>query len=230
MILRERPTARVYRTERGILKVSPRAALEARVYREVLPRTGLPCLRLLDEGEGWLLVEEARGEPYGERHRQAGARWMAALHALPRPAGLPDLETDLEPALRVLRLASEHPGLDRGVVRRLQEAAETLPAVRLPHAIVHGDFWPCNVRVREGQVLAFDWEQAAWGCPLRDLALVDLALYAELRGLPLDADAHRAARTLHVLQALPGEEPVVRSELVGRLGRKLRAYAEALDS
>lgn len=230
MILRERPTARVYRTDRGILKVSPQAAHEARIYREVLPRLGLPCLRLLDAGEGWLLVEEASGEPFGERHRQAGARWMAALHALPRPAGLPDLETDLEPALRVLRLAAEHPRLDRGVVRRLQEAAQTLPAVRVPDAIVHGDFWPCNIRVRDGHVLAFDWEHAAWGCPLRDLAGVDVALYEDLRGIRLPVEARRAGRTLRVLQALPGEEPVVRSRHVERLGRKLRAYAEALDS
>jgi aminoglycoside phosphotransferase (APT) family kinase protein len=45
----------------------------------------------------------------------------------------------------------------------------------VPETVVHGDFQPKNVRVREetsGLALyAFDWEMAGWGIPVADLVL-----------------------------------------------------------
>jgi aminoglycoside phosphotransferase (APT) family kinase protein len=51
------------------------------------------------------------------------------------------------------------------------------PAPANPPALLHGDFWPGNVLSRDGEVVAvIDWEDAATGDPLADLAITRLEL------------------------------------------------------
>jgi aminoglycoside phosphotransferase (APT) family kinase protein len=55
-------------------------------------------------------------------------------------------------------------------VRRIREILESAPRGN-PHGLLHGDFWPGNVLWRDGQLAAvIDWEDAALGDPLIDLA------------------------------------------------------------
>jgi aminoglycoside phosphotransferase (APT) family kinase protein len=53
-----------------------------------------------------------------------------------------------------------------------------LPTLDDPGVLLHGDLWPGNVLWREGQIAAIvDWEDAAIGDPLRDLAVSRLELF-----------------------------------------------------
>jgi aminoglycoside phosphotransferase (APT) family kinase protein len=57
------------------------------------------------------------------------------------------------------------------------EAQAKPPAPANPLVLLHGDFWPGNVLSRDGEVVAvIDWEDAATGDPLADLAITRLEL------------------------------------------------------
>ena len=52
-----------------------------------------------------------------------------------------------------------------------------LPTLEEPGVLLHGDLWPGNVLWRDGRIAAIlDWEDAAIGDPLRDLAVSRLEL------------------------------------------------------
>lgn len=60
--------------------------------------------------------------------------------------------------------------LDEGRIRDVLEAVWPLPQ-RNTSVLLHGDFWPGNVLWRDGQLVAIiDWEDAALGDPLADIA------------------------------------------------------------
>lgn len=60
--------------------------------------------------------------------------------------------------------------LDERHIRDVLEAAWPLPQRNAP-ALLHGDFWPGNLLWKDGQlVTVIDWEDAAIGDPLADLA------------------------------------------------------------
>lgn len=64
---------------------------------------------------------------------------------------------------------------------RLREALRTLPPPPCAPTLLHGDFWPGNVLWRDGRVAGgivgiVDWEDAAVGDPLSDLAVARLDL------------------------------------------------------
>jgi aminoglycoside phosphotransferase (APT) family kinase protein len=68
------------------------------------------------------------------------------------------------------RPASGDDSLDEGHIRDVLEAAWPIPQ-RNPPALLHGDYWPGNVLWRDGQLVAvIDWEDAAIGDPLFDVA------------------------------------------------------------
>jgi aminoglycoside phosphotransferase (APT) family kinase protein len=53
-----------------------------------------------------------------------------------------------------------------------------LPSLDEPGVLLHGDLWPGNVLWRGGRIAAIvDWEDAAIGDPLRDLAVSRLELF-----------------------------------------------------
>lgn len=60
--------------------------------------------------------------------------------------------------------------LDEGHIRDTLESAWPLPQ-RNPSLLLHGDYWPGNILWRDGQLVGvIDWEDAAVGDPLFDLA------------------------------------------------------------
>ena len=52
---------------------------------------------------------------------------------------------------------------------QLREAITELAAIGVPETLLHGDLHPRNLAVRDGQVLAFDWTDAAVSHPFLDL-------------------------------------------------------------
>ena len=66
--------------------------------------------------------------------------------------------------------------LDEGLIRGALTASWPWPSSG-PSVLLHGDFWPRNVLWRDGHLAAIlDWEDAARGDPLADLAITRLEL------------------------------------------------------
>lgn len=76
---------------------------------------------------------------------------------------------------RVAQTLRDRPALvnaafDEGRIRAILESAWPLPP-RHPAVLLHGDLWPGNILWQEGRLVAIiDWEEAAIGDPLADLA------------------------------------------------------------
>lgn len=92
---------------------------------------------------------------------------LALIHrlpALPKLDFLPRLDTTIKPPD-----ASLHGMPDEARIRDALSSAP-LPPVE-PPALLHGDYWPGNLLWNEGRLAAvIDWEDAALGDPLADLA------------------------------------------------------------
>jgi aminoglycoside phosphotransferase (APT) family kinase protein len=68
------------------------------------------------------------------------------------------------------RPANMDESLDEGPIRDALEAVWPFPQ-RNTSVLLHGDFWPGNILWRDGQLVAvIDWEDAALGDPLADVA------------------------------------------------------------
>jgi len=158
---------------------------EIDVYREILSRhtLGTPhCFgAVVDPGSGryWVVLEHVSGAVLWQIGElgvwQEAARWLAGLHTTCRGVSHPRLlrydRSSYETWLARARAATGEPRLDRvaagydSVVQRLLE---------LPPTFIHGEFYPSNVLVetRGGsvRVAAIDWEMAAIGPGLVDLA------------------------------------------------------------
>jgi aminoglycoside phosphotransferase (APT) family kinase protein len=82
---------------------------------------------------------------------------------------LPQQEKRVAEKLRE-RLAQIAASSDEGGIRDALEAARPF-AQQNTSVLLHGDFWPGNILWRDGQLVAvIDWEDAAIGDPLADLA------------------------------------------------------------
>ena len=66
--------------------------------------------------------------------------------------------------------------------KQLREAITELAEIGVPETLLHGDLHPRNLAVRDGQVLAFDWTDAALAHPF-----LDLVTFMEERS-PLSSD------------------------------------------
>ena len=81
-----------------------------------------------------------------------------------------------------------------------------LPTLDKPGVLLHGDLWPGNVLWQEGRIAAIvDWEDAALGDPLRDLAVSRLELLWAYGREEMDefTARYRTARPNVDLTALP---------------------------
>jgi aminoglycoside/choline kinase family phosphotransferase len=166
---------------------------EVLIYRNLLAerRFGAPLLyaSLFDEAQGryWLFLEDVgEGTLNGADFPDwlAAVRWLAEMHGtnLGREDELralgclgehgPDYYRSLlQIAREHLERASPRPALAR--FDRLMEGFPDLVAemVRQPRTLVHGDVFPHNVHLQPGPtVRPIDWESAALGAPLWDLA------------------------------------------------------------
>ena len=82
---------------------------------------------------------------------------------------LPEQENIYARKLRE-RPANVDESLHEGHIRDVLEAAWPLPQHN-PPGLLHGDFWPGNILWKDGRLVAIiDWEDAALGDPLADLA------------------------------------------------------------
>jgi hypothetical protein len=177
--------------------------VERRFYQDVLPYLPVStphCYGMLrtDDQYVWIFLEDAGCQPFSPDdagHRALAARWLGTMHAaapdLPCTEGLPDrgpghYRRHLDAGRRLILDNLRNPALDpdevvllRSVVvlcdtveRRWHELEEICAAA--PSTLVHGDFRPKNVFVRDAdeppRLLPIDWETAGWGAPAADLA------------------------------------------------------------
>jgi aminoglycoside phosphotransferase (APT) family kinase protein len=127
-------------------------------------------------------------------HMRQLAEALATIHRVPA-ADLAFLPLQEEQAAALIR---EHrPEPDESLAEshlRAALAAAWPPPSRNPPVLLHGDVWPGNLLWRRGRLQAVvDWEDAAVGDPLADLANARLELF-----IALGEDA-RAALTRHYL-------------------------------
>lgn len=86
------------------------------------------------------------------------------------PALLPQMERKFTELLSNRPVKMDE-SLDEGHMRDVLEAVWPLPRHNSA-VLLHGDFWPGNILWRDGQLVAvIDWEDAAIGDPLADLAI-----------------------------------------------------------
>ena len=189
---------------------------EATVYR-LLADAGLPAAALYGAGPGWLALEAVDAVPLWQSGKlqdwRRTAGWAATVHehyaAHPPPR---------EHLLVHDRSHFETIIARAGVEAELERAAQRAMAVvlGLPVTLVHGELYPANVLVNDERVVAVDWEMAAVGSGVMDLAALTTGFEAGRRSEIVEAyggcpGPHlAAARLLLALQWLgwwPGWNP-----------------------
>jgi len=165
---------------------------EVETYREILSKLDLgtaQCHAAEANGDArrfWLLLEKVSGvELYqvGDLARwEDVARWLARMHRRLRPwrqgSGAPLLVHDRDHHRRWAEraiAALEAAGSERatGLAARLARSYEAVidELVALPRTVIHGEFHASNVLVGDhGRVCPVDWEMAAVGAGVTDLA------------------------------------------------------------
>lgn len=164
-------------------------AHEASVYRELLEpmRVSVPALCGVfadnEADEIWLILEYLEGNLRVKKSPDMmglAARWIGHFHALsqdyvqtPRTSFLKsyDIEYYVGWAQRTLQysvhLRDRYLWLEP-LCERFEEVVRTLLSV--PDAVIHGEYYPKNVLVRDGTIYPVDWESAAIGAGEIDLA------------------------------------------------------------
>jgi aminoglycoside phosphotransferase (APT) family kinase protein len=133
------------------------------VSSEVLPWP----FYVMDFVEGATAVDAA-GLPAALRQM---AEYLARLHALDRGGmQLPALPRRDDPMSGALTYLAAMPEAE-AIVAALRGRGAVANAVKNAPALLHGDYWPGNVIWKDGAIAAvIDWEDAAIGDPLADLA------------------------------------------------------------
>jgi aminoglycoside phosphotransferase (APT) family kinase protein len=168
---------------------------ELSVYRELLPEAGLGTARyygsVVDESRGrlWLLLEFVDGTPVGYcelEHWPAAAEGLGRMHGYfaRRADRLRGCDFLVRHDAAFFRSKAEHalenvariaPNLVDRLTRLVQRYAPTVAAMTgQPPTLLHGGCRPCNILVRvasdPSRVCILDWEEAAFGAPLVDVA------------------------------------------------------------
>jgi aminoglycoside phosphotransferase (APT) family kinase protein len=223
---------------------------EIEVYRRLLDPEllGTPrhvgSLREPEDGRSWLLLENVRGArlaDLGFEHWLAAAAWLgrlqghAARHGISeRPPAclvvhdLANLRSIAEEAVCVVA------SIDGVLERRLRETLDGHEGIlerqdAQPRTLVHGSFRPDNILVDVAatppRVAPVDWEHAALGCALYDVAFLSAGLVREEVEALLAAQ--RASAAEFGLRLPEGDEAW---ELVTilRLQKALRSLGRAL--
>jgi aminoglycoside phosphotransferase (APT) family kinase protein len=155
---------------------NPRIAEDELRLLELLQAAGVPALRPRLAAPGAIVVEHVDGEVDAAPAGQAEflGPFVAALVTIHRveTSGLSFLPE------RMLTDVRARPG-EPEALRRIRDdlaSASPLPRRNRP-VLLHGDYWPGNTLWREGRLVAvLDWEDAAVGDPLADVANARLEL------------------------------------------------------
>jgi len=226
-------------------------ALERTVYEDILPHLPLTVPRYFgscrqSDGSTWLFVEDVgdcRLSDQTPEHRRLAAHWLGQLHRSaaddPRAARLPDvgpgrylgsLRAGREGVRRNLgnrALTTADRTVLAGLLEQLDAVESLWPVIEracegLPVTLVHGDFRPKNVRIRDAHqgtaLYALDWEMAGWGVPAADLA----SAFGPGMTVPIDPEAY--------LETVRGRWPELDEGALRRLsilGRIFQALAGA---
>ncbi|MCW2964545.1 MAG: hypothetical protein JWO17_1797 [Actinomycetia bacterium] len=159
-------------------------------------------------GRGWILLEKVPGVELAqvgelEAWRRA-ARWLARLHAtfaVTPPSSRLLLDHDAAYyRLWPQRAAARAPEVS-WIAARYEPVVERL--VALPKTLIHGEFYASNILVAGERVAPVDWEMAAVGAGLVDLAALVTGWTGEERAAILAAysgvdDLALAACRLHL--------------------------------
>jgi aminoglycoside phosphotransferase (APT) family kinase protein len=195
-----RETLIVRRHSAADLRRNPRIAEDEFRLLQLLESAGVPAPtpRYLDaKAEIFftpsLVVDYVEGElPPAAADREELVRQLAAvlaeIHRIDRST------VDLSFLRDIAAMPPDGPADDRRA-RSVLEAALPLPR-RNRSVLLHGDFWPGNTLWRDGRILAvIDWEDAAVGDPLADVANARLELLWALGSGAMD-DFTRRYRAL----------------------------------
>jgi hypothetical protein len=159
-------------------------------------------------GQGWILLEKVPGIELAQSGEledwRRAARWLARLHTT--FAGTPPssrLLLDHDAAYYRLwpqRAAARAPEVS-WIAARYEPVIERL--VALPRTLIHGEFYASNILVAGERVAPVDWEMAAVGAGLLDLAALVTGWTGEERAAILAAypgvdDLAMAACRLHL--------------------------------
>jgi aminoglycoside phosphotransferase (APT) family kinase protein len=195
-----RETLIVRRHGAADLRRNPQTAEDEFRLLQLLESAGVPAPtpRYLDEkaeifSTPSLVVHYVEGElPPAAADREELVRQLAAMlaqiHRIDRSTA------DLSFLRDLAAIPPEGPADDQRV-RSVLEAALPLPRRNRP-VLLHGDFWPGNTIWRDGRLVAVvDWEDAAVGDPLADVANARLELLWAL-GIEAMDDFTRRYRAL----------------------------------
>jgi aminoglycoside phosphotransferase (APT) family kinase protein len=129
------------------------------------------------------------------QHMELMAAMLLRIHALPT-TDLPLLPSRNEPMPELLAYLPRGSEWDR---LREYLASKAWPACEQTPRLLHGDFWPQNLLWRNGAIAGIlDWEDAALGDPLSDVACCELELRYKFGKLGMD----------RFMQAYTGRQPL----------------------
>lgn len=159
--------------------------LLARLFPGVVPEP-----LAVDTARGWMLLPDFRATQLAQLSKEAWAGAFPLLAEIQlttlnhldelRAAGAADrplanLAADLDALLADEMAMSYLDAADadalRALVPRLHEMCGQLAGYNLPETLAHGDYHSNNVAVRDGQMIVFDWTDAAITHPFFDLVL-----------------------------------------------------------
>jgi aminoglycoside phosphotransferase (APT) family kinase protein len=170
---------------------NPQAVADEYRLLEALGTMGVPTPKPfhLDQSGGdsaipFMVIQYLEGEAdYGPVDKKDAARQLAdclaKIHAI--DGACPSLAFLREQTIDLNIILNNTPkDVDKTLyIERIVETLEPVlpPPQANPPALLHGDFWPGNILWKDGQLTAvIDWEDAARGDPLSDLAISRLDL------------------------------------------------------
>jgi aminoglycoside phosphotransferase (APT) family kinase protein len=133
------------------------------------PATGTPLLRALDAHNAKLLIGRV-------------ARALALLHAAPlAPTAGATPRSAAHWVAEARRRQKKIGRADPALAARVARVADAIGAhakhqATRPLSLIHGDFHPGQIWVREGRVVLFDFDEFTLGDPMEDLAALVLRL------------------------------------------------------
>ena len=149
-------------------------AREIQVYW-LLAGAGLGTARCYASGRWWLALERIDGDPLwqaaGLSAWAASARWAARLHQHFRERE-PTAPALVRHGRDFYRQWFKRAAAERDEVAVLEPALDAAidRLAALTPTLIHGELYPANVLIADGRVTAVDWEMAAIGPGVIDLA------------------------------------------------------------